>query len=332
MAQSPNNSLRLSQSLRTNLKSSLLLRSIKYLVDDYWQGIKNSLSITRTLSGTRHLNYQTQESISYIENVFNDYKVYGSISHFRGRVAEIGPGDNAGVAMLIRKDGADKVDLIDRFHSVRDRKHQEGIYRALSERHQLNDLRKTKDWDEDHLEGIKWFKGVSAEEHFAESGLRYDYIISRAVFEHLYDPLTTLGNMIKSLEPQGKIIHKIDLRDHGLFSSYGHELSFLSIPEFFYRRMVRNSGRPNRILAPDYVRFLEAMADRIEYKVYATRLVGVGEINPHLEIRDLEALQKSKARQTVEARRARMSHRFREMPADLLAVSGIFLEITKKQI
>jgi hypothetical protein len=56
--------------------------------------IQSLAQLTRTRS--------TAKSVGYIEEVFTDYKKYGNIEKFFGVAAEIGPGDNAGVALLMK--------------------------------------------------------------------------------------------------------------------------------------------------------------------------------------------------------------------------------------
>ena len=74
-------------------------------------------------------------SLTYIEKVFNDYKYYSGVQRFKGRVAEVGPGDNCGVGMLFLADDCESVDLVDRFYSNRNSQQQALIYQALIDRH-----------------------------------------------------------------------------------------------------------------------------------------------------------------------------------------------------
>ena len=71
-------------------------------------------------SGATHSNNSKNESLAYIKEVFDDYKTYGGVENFKGTIAEIGPGDNFGVALSMLADGAGQVDLLDRFYSKRD--------------------------------------------------------------------------------------------------------------------------------------------------------------------------------------------------------------------
>ena len=194
-------------------------------------GIKYFLGFKDTLSGSRHLNKSIDYSINYINNVFNDYCKYGDIDIKKVRnVAELGPGDNYGVALLFKSKGAEKIDLIDKFYSSKKNDDQSKIYKKLINKSTSNDnFNKTLTF-ENLIKHINFNLGISAENYFKKNKKKYDLIISRAVMEHLRYPIQTLKAMINSMTPNGKILHRIDLRDHGMFSSNFYELKFLEIP------------------------------------------------------------------------------------------------------
>lgn len=77
--------------------------------------------------------------------------------------------------------------------------------------------------------------------------------------EHLFDPVAALDGMLEALRPGGTLVHRIDLRVHGMFRGQ-HPLTFLTLPDAIYTRMTRNSGRPNRVLFPDLPRLGRALA------------------------------------------------------------------------
>jgi SAM-dependent methyltransferase len=133
-------------------------------------------------------------------------------------------------------DGAERVDLVDRFYSKRDMEQQERIAAALSPR-------------EEDIPRVRRHYGerASADLFFVDNR-GYDFIVSRAVMEHVTDPVLSLQRMYDALNPGGTMIHKVDLRDHGMFSGYGFpELKFLDIPSWLYSLMTHGSGFPNRI-------------------------------------------------------------------------------------
>jgi hypothetical protein len=96
--------------------------------------------------------------------------------------------------------------------------------------------------------------------------------------EHLYDPLAALDDMVAALAPGGVMVHRIDLRDHGMFAGH-HPLTFLTSSERLHRVMTRSSGRPNRVLLPKWRQWLAGSG--LVGSLRITRLAGVaGEISP----------------------------------------------------
>jgi SAM-dependent methyltransferase len=318
------------------LKSIPGLGVILYIIDDFLHGIRTLIGKNVSISGSTHVKFSSEESVSYIEEVLNNYKKYGKFEKFFGRVAEVGPGDNAGVAMLIRGDGSTQVDLIDRFLSYRNPQQQKEIYQAIAQKYNLQHLRTHNDWNEQGLDGITWKIGQASEEYFKqcaeEQGKVYDFIVSRAVLEHLYDPLGALRSMTNCLKPNGLLLHKVDFRDHGMFSSLSHELTFLQVPGNVYPLMVKNSGRPNRILIHLYREVLDSMKKDglIDYSILVTNLVNVGKINPHKLFHEIDLDKQQKSIQFVEKHRHKFAKEFRNVDSKDLAVSGIFLVVTKK--
>lgn len=302
-----------------------------YVFDDAMWALRSRLGPLQSDSGSTHLVRTAEESVAYIEEVFADYKRYGGVDRFAGTVAEVGPGDTAGVAVLMRVDGCERVDLVDRFRSRRSREQQHEIYRALAGRHDLTALDAPPSWDDEAFAGVHWRVGSSAEEFFAACAARgeaeYDTIVSRAVFEHLYDPLSALRSMAASLKPGGRMIHKIDFRDHGMFTPVHPELTFLRFPGAMHRRMTRHSGRPNRVLFASYRRAAEEL--RRSYGLVTTLLVtslaGVGEVVPHRPFAELAEAEAAAAVRFVDAHRHRFAREFDSVASADLAVTGVFL-------
>ncbi len=289
-----------------------------------------------TKSGS-HRQRPTEERVDYIEHVFNTYKILTGAPALRGSIAEVGPGDNAGVALLMRKDGCDQVDLIDRFYSERDSELQTRLYEALSSRHNLEEYQLSEPWDEQKLAGIQWTIGIGAEAYFdriaREKGPAYDYIFSTAVMEHMYDPLGALDSMFACLKPGGKMVHEVDLRDHGMFTPVQPELTFLTIPAPIYRRMTQNSGRPNRILLHRYCETLKAMQrhQSLSYKVLPSALVGVGRVTGRKTFTEIEPDLTDKAISSVDCIRRNLAGEFRAVDSRDLAVAAFHLVIQKEQ-
>jgi SAM-dependent methyltransferase len=309
--------------LRDLVKRSVALSCAYYLFDDWRAGLRWARGDYTTKSGTRHARLDLPASLAYIEKVHTDYLAYAGRDRFTGTVAEIGPGDNFGVALLTLGNGARDVHAIDRYRPRRDPDRQTAIYRALAERHGLIHC-----FDgppaEQTLRGLHYHPGCPAEDFFRQTRLQFDAILSRAVLEHLYNPATALSDMLRALRPNGTMVHRIDLRDHGMFAGH-HPLTFLTIPETIYRRMTAGSGRPNRVMFPLYRDWLASSGASGSLRI--TRLVGIDEeVGPAIWD-DLGADLTRRACEHVAAMRPYLALPFRNWPDQDLAVSGCVLAV-----
>jgi SAM-dependent methyltransferase len=308
------------------IRSSILLTCLYYLIDDWRARLRLAKGRIETRSGARHAALDAQASIAYIEHVWNDYRRYSDQRQLGPIVAEIGPGDNFGVALLALRDGAQEVHCIDRYRSLRDEKRQTAIYRSLAERFDLGRLFDGVP-EEKTLRGVFYHAGIPAERFFRDGTRRYDAILSRAVLEHLYDPLAALDDMARSLSPGGVMVHRVDLRDHGMFRDR-HPLTFLTIPRPIYRRMTQYSGRPNRVLMPAYRAWLEQGGLRGRLRI--VRLVGVDEEFSPSQWDELPAAARELAMRNVAAIKARLARPFSGVPEADLAVSGFVLTVERE--
>ena len=309
-------------SLSRQVRRSIVLTCLYYLADDCRARCRLARGKLATRSGTRHATFSVDESLDYIERVYADYLAYGALVGFSGRVAEIGPGDNFGVALRMLESGAAEVHTIDRFRPIRNAARQLKIYRALARRHELGGLLTDVGVEGLEIPGVVAHDGAPAESFFGWSGLRFDYIVSRAVLEHLYDPLTALDDMAAALAPGGTLIHRIDFRDHGMFSGH-HPLTFLTIPDGLYRAMTRGSGRPNRVMWPVWRNWLDRSG--LTGSLRITRLVGVeGEMTPVMWD-DIDSRARQTALALVHAIRPQLAPSLAKFADQDLAVSGCVL-------
>lgn len=336
----PTNLLRKAMSrVRARLRALLAhlpwLKAVQLVVDDLWWGIRLRTGRIETDSGTTHATLTLEESIRYIEVVTSDYKRYGGLVNFGGVAAEVGPGDNSGVALLMRGEGCDRVDLIDRYFSRRDPAKHHRIYEALSAKYDLGRFKHGFLWSDQDLAGITQKVGHPAETYFRKCARGaepiYDVIVSRAVMQHLFDPLGALEAMTTCLKPGGRMIHKIDLRDLNMFTPQNHELTFLCFPPALYRYMTKNSGRPNRVLFHRYRDLLERLKAQhlIDYDVFITRLVGIGDLTPHLRPEEISVDMWNQAERVVESSRRHFAREFVAVDSRDLAVAGVFLGATR---
>jgi SAM-dependent methyltransferase len=314
--------------LRSLVRRSIFASCAFYLLDDWRAGRRLHRGDVQTTSGARHADKPLAESIDYIRKVHRDYLRYGGVQSFAGVVAEIGPGDNFGLALLLLANGATEIHAIDRYYSQRDPQTQGQIYRTLAAEEGANTLF-DGDPSEATMRGLHYHPGVAAEEYFSAGRPGrpcFDAIISRAVLEHLYDPIGALSDMAHALRPGGRLIHRIDFRDHGMFSDH-HPLTFLTIPDALYHRMTRQSGRPNRVLVDVYQRWLDQSG--LSGNILITRLSGIqGDFDPAA----WPDLDQNMCEQSLEAARQirpKLAKRFQSMSDEDLAVAGITLVAEK---
>lgn len=282
-----------------------------------------------TKSGTYHLQATLEESLRYIREVFHDYKFYGAVENFYGRVAEVGTGDSCGVGILFLLDGCQQIDLIDKYYSARNIEHQRDIIKALLPPSSVLSANSPKQSpDEESINGLSRYYGdrASSEKFFQNHG-GYDFIVSRAVLEHVDKPEHSLALMAEALNPDGMLLHKVDLRDHGMFSPRHDELTFLQIPQWYYALMTRGSGKPNRVLTHRYKDILDKSG--LDYNILVTRLVGVGEITPHVPWEMIDQKLRERSLSKVKSLKSSFAKEFRNVDDKFLSIAGIFI-VAKK--
>lgn len=311
------------RSLRTRARRSVFLVCLYHLLADWRAGGRLRRGKIESNSGKRHASLDLDESVRHVRRTYESYLQYAGWERFSGVVAEIGAGDNYGVALLALRDGVQEYHVVDRFQPDRDQGQQNEIYRHLAVQYSLDDLFDGAP-SENNIRRLKRHLGEPAETFFRSCDGVFDTIMSIAVLEHLYDPLGALADMFSRLGSNGILVHRVDLRDHGMFSNYHHPLTFLTLGSGLYRRMSRNRGRPNRVRIAGYRACLEGLA-AAETSVRITRLVGEDDDFPPSTWNELPAEARARAVDRVRSIRARLAVPFRGMSDEDLAVSGCLL-------
>jgi SAM-dependent methyltransferase len=286
--------------------------------------------------GATHRDKPLAESISYVERVVGEYERYGGLTREAlagARVLELGPGDNLGVALHLLAKGAARVVCLDRFVTWRDPDQQREINAALVERipeaqrdglGEVLDERSAMRPNQGRLELIE---GVPIEE--AEGALPrkgFEVIISRAVLAHVDDLGAAYDVMDRLLALGGRMAHKVDLSDIGLFTRGGqHPLTFLTVSDPVWNRMRRHVGHSNRRLVDFHVGKLAELGYSVEVKV--TRLIG-GEEFEALPMAAIGS-RLDEAQPLIGEMRPKLLDRYRELSDEELAIAGVFISAQK---
>ncbi len=183
--------------------------------------------------GATHWSLPLQTSLDYIDGVFGDYLLHGGLApRPRGASPRARPGDNFGVALSFLAAGANEVVATDRFVPYRNPENQRRIYAALAERLMAParpvSLRRSP-WPDLEAAGLRQLEETPIEVAAEVLG-GFDLVVPRAVLEHVGDLEAAFTAMDRLLAPGGRMIHKVDLEDHGLFSEGGlNPLTFLTV-------------------------------------------------------------------------------------------------------
>lgn len=310
--------------LKRAIKSNIYLTACAYMLYNLRIRWRFYCGNIKTTSGTTHATLDINSSVQYITDVFADYQAVSGQDVWQGRVAEIGPGDNDGVACLFLAHGAEQVDLADRFFSLRDDTQQRAIHHSLEEKFPNLPALSA----DGTTQGVQRFYGPDASgESFFLKHMGYNTIISRSVLEHVDEPELVLKRMYAALLPGGKLIHKVDLRDHGMMTPFSHDMKWMEIPQCLYTCMVRGSGYPNRFLFHDYKRVLRALNPDCQF--YIAGLNGVEALPTFYRLEDIPEKLQQKAHQHIQQHRPRLAQHLRNIASDDLMVSSFFFVCQK---
>jgi SAM-dependent methyltransferase len=279
---------------------------------------------SRSSIGASHSAFSVEQSVAYINRVFDDYLRYGGLTaaDLAGqRVLEVGPGDNLGVAMRFVHAGAAEVVALDRFITTQNPEKNDLIYRALSE--SLGVL----EFPRDRIRPVYNVAIERADEHFEPES--FDLIVSRAVLEEVYQIDRAFSVMNRLLRPGGALIHKIDLTDYGLFSRKGfHPLEFLTIPNAVYALMARYSAIPHRHRIDYYRDKMRTLG--YDASLYITRIAGSNrDLDPHKTAIRPGVDYGPEQIGLVRVIRPRLAPPFRSLPDEDLLAAGLFLAARK---
>ncbi len=274
-----------------------------------------------------------EDSVTYIRGVFEDYIRFGEIRLERLPeldVLEVGPGDNLGIALLFLAKGARSVTCIDGFYPKADAAKNAVVYKEVFSR--LSACEKSRVAEIlPLLSGQKNFShekltvsyGKPIERAFRNSkSSKFNLIISRAVLEHVGDLDSAWSAMIDYLKPDGKMIHKIDFRNHKFFHKV-HPLHFLTLPDMFWRLISSPNPTLNRCRMDKYREL--SRSSFVDYRIRITSILDNPEL-PHFP----ESIQAGKEYSDEDIRlvnciRKKLIPKFARLNDEDLLVSGVFL-------
>jgi len=288
-----------------------------------------------------------EAAVTYIHRTFDDYERYGALTAAMiegASLLEIGPGDSLGVGLRFLARGAASYTTLDKFFSRRDATNERCIYELLwqdlteAERLRFDEavrLQPAPRFHPDKVRAVYGHGAQDADQVFAPAS--FDGILSRAVLHEIYEAKAALEALDRVLKPGGWMIHKIDLRDDGLFSGRGfHPLEFLTISGPVYWLMAYDSDKTCRRPLPFYRDILSQLGYQARFIVTGIiETVGYqGVENPAGDGKEtLEAgVDYGPAHERMLADiRPRLSAAFRNLnDSDLLAAS-VFLVARKPQ-
>ncbi len=322
--------------------SSMTTITFRKLAKNGLSWARLSLGDRRNKSGATHTRecYDARQSVQHIKKLYNSYMDHGKMTEeeLRGkRFLEIGPGDSFGVALLFLAKGVNQVVAVDRFYTPRNGEQERTIYFAL--RNELTDIEKRRFDEVVSLEAKPIFNPEKLTylydipiEKAADKLSRgsFDFVISMAVLEHVYDLSSAFDSMDKLLSEKGRMLHGVDLSDHAMFSKYGYNpLTLLTIPDWLYRLMSSGTGDPNR---EDVSRY-RAKLSSLEYetRVLTAKVVGSNtEIVPHVERIENCVHYGDEQLAIVSSIRPKLLERYRNLSDEDLLQSAIFIDARKK--
>lgn len=295
-------------------------------------------------SQTGCLGLPVNKRVAYIHQQFSDYMHYGNLTPEKLKgltVLEGGPGDNLGVALSFIAAGASKVVGMDLFDSRSDPEHERESYLALrsgldtegrARFDEAVDLSSGVSFNPARLQAIYGRGLEEVGDVFAPS--TFDLIVTRGVLQEIYDGNRLLSGMHTALRTGGRMLHKIDLRDYGLFSANGHNpLTFLTIPSNIYKVMARHSDRPVPRLTDWYRKKLADLG--FDAELYRTAIVRSRYSNPPVELSsyklklDPETDYAEDTLRIIQEIRPKLQPRFKTLSDEDLVTCGLFMVASK---
>ncbi len=173
---------------------------------------------------------------------------------------EYGPGDTAGVALLMYAHGARKVYCVDRFPLANFSDFSLSVFSSLFSKLEGDVRHRAEACFNEQGTPSSGFDTRAIEYLVKSNGLsglknEVDIVFSRAVLEHVNDLSATFEDMYEALVNNGVSIHQVDLKSHGLHKR--NSLDFLTWPDTLWHLMYSHKGVPNRYRVNAYKELID---------------------------------------------------------------------------
>lgn len=168
-------------------------------------------------------------------------------------VVEAGVGDSLAMCLLWIGFGANRVWGLDAFGDPRRPRHEKRVFEALLTMLPAGEVRRIREVvdlsgesPKVDAERLRYVENIPTERiSEAIPAGSVDFLYSLALLEHVRDLEGSLRGLYGALRPGGRMVHQVDLRNHGVLDEFG-EQAFLRPSRFVWKLMGGDSGRPNR--------------------------------------------------------------------------------------
>jgi SAM-dependent methyltransferase len=279
-------------------------------------------------------SFDVKRGLEYLNQVFNEYFKFSGLQPediVGKRILEVGPGENFGVALRFLAAGALQVVCTDRFDSLVEPSKQLQIYKAMMKQFNQQELRRLEtiiEINEDNFkintDKLKYINLPIEELQLQFAADSFDFVVSRAVLEHVFEIKRAMEVMDHLLKPEGYMLHEVDFRDHGIFTEYLlPPLTFLTLDEKTWHKMTSQLGAPNRKM----VSFFEQFFRDHNYKLETNYVLFFN----NQERRAITSFsEKDFDLTSLRNTRKRLSEPYRNLPDKDLLVAASFFSAQKK--
>jgi len=229
-----------------------------YIANNYFQFLKLNLFPEKTSNSARA--YARLDCATELEKLGEEYSIYQRFiskkSLQQKSILEIGTGSYFLTALLYLSKGTKRFISIDRFNCLRKKEERDYVHgqmmKTLSPLERKNLCGAYSEKTNEFLKSGRFDYFQKAFENFNPDE-KFDYIVSYAVLEHIWDIDSVAKKSKDLLKPGGRFIAFIGNNDHGMFSRKFPWYEYYTIPEWVYKNMVALSGRPNRYTPDIYI-------------------------------------------------------------------------------